>query len=179
MGFIDPREIDLQEQVRMLGNEVALLRKAAAKRGSNLYGQANELYEHASGTASDYYADIADAIRAALPGFRKRARAAETAALQNPAIVAAVGLVVLGLAASLLFGRRSSVAPARAQPAGRPRPARAASSMARSPSRAAARKRASRAAGNGEANAARSDSANTANAARSDSANITRGASEA
>ena len=42
MGFFDPREIDLQEQVRMLGNEVASLRKAAARRGSNLYEQASD-----------------------------------------------------------------------------------------------------------------------------------------
>ena len=150
MGFFDPREIDLQEQVRMLGNEVASLRKTAARRGSNLYDQASE-------TASDYYADIADAIRAALPGVRKRARAAETAAFQNPAIVAAIGLVVIGLAASILFRRRSPVAPARTQAAERQRPARAAATT-RSPSRAAPRKRPSRAASNGEANAARADS---------------------
>jgi hypothetical protein len=150
MGFFDPREIDLQEQVRMLGNEVASLRKTAARRGSNLYDKASE-------TASDYYADIADAIRAALPGFRKRARAAETAAFQNPAIVAAIGLVVIGLAASILFRRRSPVAPVRTQAAERQRPARAAATT-RSPSRTAARKRPSRAASNGEANAARADS---------------------
>ena len=153
MAFFDPREIDLQEQVRMLGNEVASLRKAAAKRGSNLYDQASE-------TASDYYADIADAIRAALPGFRKRARAAETAAFQNPAIVAAIGLVVVGLAASLLFRGRSP-APVRAPAAERQRPARAAATT-RSPSRAAAsraapRKRAPRPTSNGEANASQPD----------------------
>jgi len=153
MAFFDPREIDLQEQVRMLGNEVASLRKAAAKRGSNLYDQASE-------TASDYYTDIAEAIRAALPGFRKRARAAETAAFQNPAIVAAIGLVVLGLAASLLFRGRSP-APVRAPAAERQRPARAAATT-RSPSRAAAsraapRKRAPRPTSNGEANASQPD----------------------
>jgi hypothetical protein len=154
MGFFDPREMDLQEQVRMLGNEVASLRKAAAKRGSNLYDQASE-------TASDYYADIADAIRAALPGFRKRARAAETAAFQNPAVVAAIGLVVIGLAASILFRRRSP-APVRSQRAERQRPARAAttrnsSRSAASSSRAAPRKRAAGPTSNGEANASQPD----------------------
>jgi hypothetical protein len=171
MGYFDPREIDLQEQVRMLGKEVASLRKAAAKRSNNFYEQANELYGQASGTASEYYADIIDAIRAAMPGIRRRARAAETTALQNPAIVAAVGLVVLGLAASLLFRRRSEVVPSRAQVAERPRPARASSAPARTSSRAAPRKRPSRAASTGGANAARSDGAKTS---RSDVANTPR-----
>jgi hypothetical protein len=148
MGFFDPRDIDLQEQVRMLGNEVALLRKTATKHGSNLYGQASE-------TVSDYYADISDAIRAALPGFRKRARAAESVAYQNPAIVAVIGLVVVGLAASILFRRSPSRPPAGSQPAERQRPARAAT--ARGPSRAAAKKRPAREASNGEATAAEPD----------------------
>jgi len=49
---------------------------------------------------------IADRIGDALPAIRKQGRAIERTARDHPATAAAVGLVVVGLVASLLFSRR-------------------------------------------------------------------------
>jgi hypothetical protein len=41
-----------------------------------------------------------------MPDLRRKARVIENTAREHPAAAAAVGLIVIGLAASLLFGRR-------------------------------------------------------------------------
>ncbi|UVK37325.1 DUF883 family protein [Mesorhizobium sp. AR10] len=92
-------DIDLDKQVAALSRELAALRKAVSKR-SGAY------YEDGRDTASDYYAQLADRISDALPAIRKQGRAIERTARDHPATAAAVGLVVVGLVASLLFSRR-------------------------------------------------------------------------
>ena len=92
-------DIDLDKQVAVLSKELAALRKVMAKRGG-------AYYEDGRDAASDYYAQLADRISDALPAIRKQGRAIERTARDHPATAAAVGLVVVGLVASLLFSRR-------------------------------------------------------------------------
>lgn len=92
-------DIDLDKRVAVLSNELAALRKVVAKRGG-------AYYEDGRDAASDYYAQLADRISDALPAIRKQGRAIERTARDHPATAAAVGLVVVGLVASLLFSRR-------------------------------------------------------------------------
>ena len=120
----DLPDIDLEKQLNALAKEVGRLKKNAAQRGSALYDTASErgsaFYGDAGDTLSDLYGGVSDFVAANLPRLRKRARAFEATASNNPAVVAAVGLVVVGLVASL-FWRRSS---AEETPAPRPRPRR-------------------------------------------------------
>lgn len=92
-------DIDLDKQVAVLSKELAALRKVVAKRGG-------AYCEDGRDAASDYYAQLADRIGDALPAIRKQGRAIERTARDHPATAAAVGLVVVGLVASLLFSRR-------------------------------------------------------------------------
>jgi len=92
-------DLDLEKQVATLSRELAALRKAVAKRGG-VY------YEDGRDAASDYYGQLADRISDALPAIRKQGRAIEKTARDHPATAAAVGLVVVGLVASLLLSRR-------------------------------------------------------------------------
>ncbi len=94
-------DIDLEKQVAALSKELAALRKTVTKRGG-------AMYEDGRDAAWDYYADLADRIGHKLPSLAlgKRARALEGTARDHPATVAAVGLVVVGLVATLLFSRR-------------------------------------------------------------------------
>jgi len=92
-------DVDLDKQVAVLSRELAALRKVVAKRGG-------AYYEDGRDAASDYYAQLADRISDALPAIRKQGRAIERTARDHPATAAAVGLVVVGLVASLLFSRR-------------------------------------------------------------------------
>jgi hypothetical protein len=109
----DLPDIDLEKQLNALAKEVGRLKKTAAERGSALYDDAGD-------TLSDYYGGVSDFVAANLPRLRKRARAFEATASNHPAAAAAVGLVVVGLVASL-FWRRSSEEEA---PAPRQRPRR-------------------------------------------------------
>lgn len=92
-------DIDLENQIAALSKEMTALRKAVAKRGGGYYEDGRE-------AAWDYYSDLADRIGHRLPSLGKRARAIENTARDHPATVAAVGLVVVGLVATLLFSRR-------------------------------------------------------------------------
>lgn len=92
-------DIDLEKQVAALSKELAGLKKALAKRGGAYYEDGRE-------AAWDYYSDLAERIGGSLPSIRKQGRAIEKTARDHPAMAAIVGLVVLGLAASLIFGRR-------------------------------------------------------------------------
>jgi ElaB/YqjD/DUF883 family membrane-anchored ribosome-binding protein len=92
-------EDDLEAQVARLSKELASLRKLAATRGADAYGDARD-------TASDFYGDMRDRMADAMPLVRRHARNAEQVARDNPAATAAVvGLVVVGLLATL-FARR-------------------------------------------------------------------------
>lgn len=117
----DLPDIDLEKQLNALAKEVGRLKRTAASRGSALYDTASTrgsaLYDDAGDTLSDVYAGLSDFVAANLPRLRKRARAFEATASNHPAVVAAVGLVVVGLVASLFLRGRS----ADEEPAPRPR----------------------------------------------------------
>lgn len=92
-------EDDLEAQVARLSKELASLRKLAARRGADAYDDARDV-------ASDFYGDMRGRVADALPLMRRHARNAEQVARDNPAATAAVvGLVVVGLLATL-FARR-------------------------------------------------------------------------
>lgn len=93
-------DMDLEEQIATLRKELGQLNRAVARRGSSFYDDASE-------RMSDYIADLADYLPS-MSVLRKRAKGAGRMAYDHPAVVATVGLVVLGLAASLLLGGRSS-----------------------------------------------------------------------
>lgn len=91
--------MDIDRQVAALTKELASLRKAVAKRGG-------AYYEDGRDAALDTYSDLVERLRDAMPAIRKRGRVIEKSARDHPAVAAAVGLVVVGLVASLLFSRR-------------------------------------------------------------------------
>lgn len=97
-------DVDLEEQVAALRKELGALKKMATRRGS-------AFYDEASDTVSDYLSDLSDRLNSYLPTFRKQAKAVERAAFDHPAVVAAVGLVVIGLVASLIMASRPAQEP--------------------------------------------------------------------
>ncbi|MER9329236.1 hypothetical protein NKJ26_06900 [Mesorhizobium sp. M0152] len=92
-------EIDLEKQVATLSRDLAALKKAMSRRGG-------AYYEDGRDAAFDAYSDLAGRLRDAMPVIRKKGRVIEKSARDHPAVAAAVGLVVVGLVASLLFSRR-------------------------------------------------------------------------
>jgi hypothetical protein len=98
-SFSTLSDIDLDKQVAALTRELASLKKAVSRR-SGAY------YEDGRDAALDTYSDLAGRLRDAMPAIRKQGRVIEKSARDHPAAVAAVGLVVIGLVASLLFSRR-------------------------------------------------------------------------
>lgn len=98
-SFSDMTDIDIQKQIATLSRELAALKKVASKRGS-------AYYEDGRDAAWDAYSDIASRIGEHLPALRSRARAAEGAARDNPAVAAAIGVAVVGLLATMLFRRK-------------------------------------------------------------------------
>lgn len=98
-SFSTLSDIDLEKQVAALSRELAALRKTVSRRGG-------AYYEDGRDAALDTYSDLAGRLRDAMPAIRERGRVIEKSARDHPAAAAAVGLVVLGLAASLLFSRR-------------------------------------------------------------------------
>lgn len=127
----DLRNIDLEKQLRMLGTEIASLKEFVARRGSNRYGDASE-------AVSGYYADLTNAVSSVLPSLRKQGRMVGSATSNHPAAVAAVGLLVVGLVASLFLKRSSWREPSKIEPSVRKRTAsKAASSGAASKKRTA------------------------------------------
>jgi ElaB/YqjD/DUF883 family membrane-anchored ribosome-binding protein len=98
-SFSNMTDIDLDRQIASLSKELAALKKAASKRGATYY-------EDGRDAAWETYSDLAGRIGDSLPSLRKRARAIEDSARDHPATAAAVGLVVVGLVAAMLFSRR-------------------------------------------------------------------------
>jgi ElaB/YqjD/DUF883 family membrane-anchored ribosome-binding protein len=92
-------DIDLDKQVAALSRELAALRKAVLRQGG-------AYYEDGRDAASDYYSQLAGRFGEALPAIRRRGKVIERTARDHPATAAAVGLVVIGLVASLLLSRR-------------------------------------------------------------------------
>ena len=102
----DLRNMDLEKQIRMLRGELASLQELAAERGKNVY-------DGTSDAVSGYYNDLARVATSLLPGLGKRGRMVGAAAFNHPAAVAAVGLLVVGLVASLFLTQDSLTNPAR------------------------------------------------------------------
>ncbi|MBN9220432.1 MAG: hypothetical protein J0I79_20990 [Mesorhizobium sp.] len=98
-SFSTLSDIDLEKQVEVLSRELAALRKALSKRGSAYYDDGRD-------AALDTYSDLAGRLRDAMPAIRKQGRVLEKSARDHPAAAATIGLVVLGVIASLLFSRR-------------------------------------------------------------------------
>ena len=98
-SFSTLSDIDLERQVAALSRELAALRKAVSRRGG-------AYYEDGRDAASDYYSHLAGHLADALPTIRKQGRAIEKTARDHPATAAAVGLVVVGLVASLFLSRQ-------------------------------------------------------------------------
>jgi ElaB/YqjD/DUF883 family membrane-anchored ribosome-binding protein len=92
-------DIDLDKQVAALTRELASLKKAVSRRGG-------AYYEDGRDVALDTYSDLAGRLRDAMPAIRKQGRVVEKSARDHPAAAVAVGLVMVGLVASLLFSRR-------------------------------------------------------------------------
>ncbi|MET3521026.1 hypothetical protein [Mesorhizobium abyssinicae] len=90
---------DLEKQVATLSRELAALRKAISRQGGGYY-------EDGRDAASDYYSQLAGRLAEALPAIGGRGKAIERTAREHPATAAAVGLLVLGLVASLFLARR-------------------------------------------------------------------------
>lgn len=88
----------LEAQVDALRKEISGLRKNFSKRGRAAYADASD-------TAENLYDDLAQRWAEAAPHLRKRAKIVEQSARENPAAAAAVGIVVLGLVAAMLFRR--------------------------------------------------------------------------
>ena len=65
--------------------------------------QGGAYYEDGRDAASDYYSQLAGRFGEALPAIRRRGKMIERTARDHPATAAAVGLVVIGLVASLLL----------------------------------------------------------------------------
>jgi len=86
----------LEAQVESLRKEVSGLRKTLAKRGKAAYAEASD-------SAESIYEDVLNRWADVAPHLRKRAKYVESQARENPAAAAAVGLVVVGLLATLLM----------------------------------------------------------------------------
>jgi len=99
-------DVDLEEQVADLRKEMSALKRVVAKRGA-------DFYEDAEDTVSNYLSQLAGRVGPSLVGLRRQARSVERVAYNHPTVVAAVGLVVVGLVASLLLRPRRSNEPAR------------------------------------------------------------------
>lgn len=98
-SFSTLSDLDLDKKFASLSRQLDDLRKALAKQG-------DAYYEDGRDTASDYYSQFAERLHEALPAIKRRGRALERTARGNPAATAAVGLVVVGVLAGLLFSRR-------------------------------------------------------------------------
>lgn len=105
-SFSSLSDKDLEKQVAQLTKELASLKKQLSKRGHHYYEEGREALADYRDTISDYYDEISGRIGDHMPDIRRKARVIENTAREHPAAAAAVGLIVIGLAASLLFGRR-------------------------------------------------------------------------
>ncbi len=92
-------DLDLDKKVASLSRQLDDLKRVLARHGDAYYEDGRE-------AASDYYSQLSERLHDALPAIRRRSRALERTARDNPAATAAIGLVVVGLLAGLLLSRR-------------------------------------------------------------------------
>jgi ElaB/YqjD/DUF883 family membrane-anchored ribosome-binding protein len=91
-------EDDLEAQVARLSKEVAGLKKAMSERGPDAYDDARD-------AAADFYEGFRDRLADALPTVKRRVSGAGQIAHDNPTTAALVGLIVVGLLATMLLRR--------------------------------------------------------------------------
>jgi hypothetical protein len=99
-------DVDLEQQVADLRKEMSALSSAVAKHGGNFY-------EEAGDSVSAFLSQLANRVGPSIGGLRRQARTVERAAFDHPAVVATVGLVMIGLVASLVLRSRSASEPTR------------------------------------------------------------------
>jgi len=100
-GFHFDRRSALERELDHLRREVARLSRSAANYGS-------DAYEEGRRGGQEFYADAMDRVMDMLPMARRKAHSVERIARENPTATAAlVGLVVVGLVASLVYAQRS------------------------------------------------------------------------
>lgn len=99
-------DVDLEQQVADLRKEMSALSRSVARRGG-------DFYEDASDGVSSFLSQLAGRVAPSLGGLRRQARTVERAAFDHPAVVATVGLVMIGLVASLVLRSRSTSEPPR------------------------------------------------------------------
>lgn len=90
---------DLREQIAELRDEVSALTRKLSRRGAATYEGSRDI-------ASDFFDEMTRRLRDAMPTLRKRAGVIEQSARDNPALAAAVGLAVIGLAISFFAVKR-------------------------------------------------------------------------
>jgi ElaB/YqjD/DUF883 family membrane-anchored ribosome-binding protein len=96
----DNRRGSIESRIEMLRDEISELSRDAAHLSRGAYKSARD-------SGQDFFAEVPNYARAAMPVARRNARVAEKAVRDHPtAAVAVAGLVVLGLAATLIYSRR-------------------------------------------------------------------------
>jgi len=100
-GFHFDRRSALERELDHLHREVARLSRSASRYGADAYDETRR-------GGQEMYDGMMSAVMGMLPVARKKANAMEQVVRENPAATTAlVGLVVVGLVASLLYARRS------------------------------------------------------------------------
>lgn len=90
---------DIEVRLRRLSKELSALSRIAAKRGERGFDDTRE-------ALSEVVSDLSERVTDMMPEVRRRARAIESSAREHPATVAVAGVVLVGLALSLLLRRR-------------------------------------------------------------------------
>jgi ElaB/YqjD/DUF883 family membrane-anchored ribosome-binding protein len=93
-------ESALSAQIEALQDELRSLRSLASKRGAESYAGARD-------SAADFAEELWNSIANSRSELRRQARQAGDTVKDNPAIAAAVGVVVVGLIAAPFAGRSS------------------------------------------------------------------------
>ncbi|MBL8583316.1 MAG: hypothetical protein JNL61_13970 [Rhizobiaceae bacterium] len=92
-------EDDIEVRLRQLRKEVSALSRAVTRRGERGLDDTRE-------ALSEVVSDLSDRVSDMLPEVRRRARAIEHSAREHPAAIAVAGMLVVGLALTLLVRRR-------------------------------------------------------------------------
>ena len=98
--FDNRRRHDIDARIEMLRDEIAALSRDASRLGKNAY-------ESARASGQDVFSELPRYARSALPVARRQTQVAGRTVRDHPTAAAAVaGLVLVGLAATLIYSRR-------------------------------------------------------------------------
>lgn len=90
---------DLEERFRRLSKEVQALSRAVGRRGSRAMDEGRD-------GAAELVSELSDRLSDMMPEIRRRSRAVEQTAREHPAAVAVAGVLVVGLALSIILHRK-------------------------------------------------------------------------